>query len=139
MPDDIKYEKMPALFNYDESNEKRDISIRSPRYSTTDKGLIALYEVLHGMDWGQTSQIARNPDKYHENKMEGGGYAELTGPHPSRDTVHALGAAQAIAPIIMYNTEMPDAAKKFIMGLLIAIKANNVKGNESVGLKAMSW
>jgi hypothetical protein len=134
MADDIKYERRPELFDY---NQPRIEEYHSPRYSNTDKGLLALYEAINAMDWTQTLQGSRHPEKYNEERFPTGS-ANIIGRHPSRDSVNALMGGQSLAVPLIYD-KVPENWRKVLLGLLIAAKGSAVKNNQSIGLDAYRW
>jgi hypothetical protein len=60
------------------------ISLAADPWSRQDIALEGAYIVLHVVDWGQTRDIASQPDKYHES------FNPFLGEHPSREKVDGL-------------------------------------------------
>lgn len=58
-------------------------------WRTDDTQREIAYMVLHAMDWAQTRNIARNPDKWYENNI-------ILGKHPSTDRVDAYFALTGV-------------------------------------------
>ncbi len=63
------------------------------KWTKSDIAFEVAWQIINGMDWRQTIQISRNPDKYQE--MENTAVYFLGGRHPSEQVVNVyfLGAA----------------------------------------------
>jgi hypothetical protein len=95
-------------------------------WSKTDLALEAGFLTLHGIDWTQTNDIARNPDKWHENNP-------ILGKHPSVSEVNlVMGAMAVIQPLVAHLLPTPYR-RPWIIGTMI-VKVACVANNLAIGL-----
>lgn len=105
------------------------------RLNAEEIALEAAWEVLHVIDYGQTLQIAMEPDRYWELNP-------VLGKHPSVDSVHVymLGSA-LLHPVITYvlprkvdvfGVEVP--VRRIWQGISIGMSGACVVNNFSIGL-----
>ncbi len=128
-----EYKKIPELYDYD--NQKIE-EYHSSKMSKKDIAAATLYEALNAADWVQTKQIARQPEKYSEDKFPGS--AGIIGKHPSNEKLAAWHLAKAIGqPYIASKLEEPY--KTLFQMLSIGIVGNAVRNNKSVGLDVVRW
>ena len=95
-------------------------------WSTRDYTLQATWTVLHIVDWGQTLDIAKNPDRFHEVNP-------ILGKHPSVNKVNmfmALGTV--INPLIVHV--VPSKWRPYFQGLSIGVKTGCVVNNYYAGM-----
>ena len=94
------------------------------------------WQAIHIVDWGQTLDIADNPDRYHEINP-------IIGRHPSRGRVNMyMGASALLHPLVTYM--LPEEAEilgfefnpRWVwLGGTIATSGACVINNQSIGLK----
>ena len=95
-------------------------------WSKRDYTLQATWTVLHIVDWGQTLDIAKNPDKFHENNP-------FIGEHPSVGKVNLyMGSGIFINPLITHV--LPSKWRPYFQGLSIGVTTGCVVNNYRVGL-----
>lgn len=97
-------------------------------WRTEDTQRETAYMVLHAMDWAQTRNIARNPDRYFE-------YNSIIGRHPSVGRVDAYMATSALLHIGVTRV-LPAEYRAAWQYITIGVKAGLVQHNFSVGLSA---
>ena len=84
------------------------------------------WATLFLIDYGQTLNIAKNPDKYEEKN-------QILGRHPSQSSVHKYMLSVAILhPIISYYL-LPEY-RKYWQYITIGIEADAVTNNFSIGI-----
>ncbi len=97
------------------------------KWSTQDKTLEGTYQVLHVLDWGQTRDIAKNPDKYYEMNP-------ILGKHPSTTEVDIYFITTAILhPIVTHL--LPNTWRPWWQGITISVSGVCVVNNFAVGIK----
>ena len=95
-------------------------------WSKRDYTLQATWTVLHIVDWGQTLDIAKNPDNFHENNP-------FIGEHPSVRKVNLLmGSSTIINPLITHV--LPSRWRPYFQGLSLAVTTGCVVNNYKLGL-----
>ncbi len=94
-------------------------------------GLEAAYLTLHCIDWGQTLNIADNPDRYWE------AVNPILGKHPSRGRVNLYFAATAMAHIAG-TILLPSRYRYLWQGVAIGIEACMVRKNQKAEIK-VKW
>ena len=95
-------------------------------WSKRDYILQATWTVLHIVDWGQTLDIAKNPQQYHENNP-------ILGGHPSVGRVNSyMAAGLIINPLIVHV--LPSKWRPYFQGLSIGVTTGCVVNNYRVGL-----
>jgi hypothetical protein len=99
----------------------------APPFDRGDLNRELAYTALHLVDWGQTLNIARNPDRFHERNP-------ILGRHPSPGQVNRYMAASLAAHWLIARALKPKARKIF-QGVTLVIKSGFVAGNYSVGLR----
>lgn len=96
-------------------------------WTKQDVALEATYILLHALDWGQTRQIARAPDRYYE------ALNPLLGRHPSQGRVDAYFALSTIAHAGITHL-LPAKYRPYWQGVTIGISGYCVGLNLSIGL-----
>lgn len=91
-------------------------------------GMEAVYVAAHIIDWGQTLDIADNPDIYWEEVN-----CPMLGKHPSRGRVNKVFAAGLILQPIIAHVLPHDLRKLWILSG-IALEVSCIHGNQSIGL-----
>ena len=95
-------------------------------WSTTDKSLFAAHTALTIADWGQTRDITRRPDEYHETNM-------FLGQHPSKQKVDLFFVASLVGTYYLF-----DYSKNYRTEILLGFTAGRlaaVKHNADIGLR----
>ena len=82
---------------------------------------------LHMIDWGQTLNIADEPDKYEEMNP-------IIGKHPSRSRVNTYFALSGLAKIAIAHI-MPSEHRKWWLGFNIMISGYCVQNNYRIGVR----
>ena len=96
-------------------------------WSKADTAREVAWQALHIIDWGQTLDIADNPDRFHELNP-------LLGKHPSRGQVNRLFVAGAVAhPIAMGMFRPPYRA--WLQYVSLGITGVVVTRNYHIGLR----
>lgn len=95
-------------------------------WSRQDIGLEVGYQLLHVIDWGQTRQIAKQPDKYYEMNP-------ILGEHPSVGRVDAYMALSGLLHVGVTHF-LPKEYRPWFQGITIVIKGGLVAHNFSIGL-----
>lgn len=96
------------------------------KWSIQDKALEAAWQSIHLMDWGQTSMIARNSDRYYEMNP-------ILGKHPSTQMVHGYMAVGALAHLGVTHI-LPKKWRPYWQGVTIGMSGICVVNNFNVGL-----
>lgn len=99
-------------------------------WSKQDVGLEVGYQLIHLIDWGQTRQIARQPDKYYEINP-------ILGRHPETSKVNAYMALSGLAHIAITHV-LPQEYRPLFQGITILIAGGVVAHNMSIGL-SVAW
>ena len=101
----------------------------SPRASWTDidTGREILWQSLHVIDWGQTLDIARQPERFHEHNV-------LLGGHPSPRAVNNMMIWTGLAHGVVSRV-LPSDARKWWQWMTIAGCAYYVMQNHKLGIK----
>lgn len=99
-------------------------------WSKQDIVLEVTYQALLAIDWGQSRQIARNPEQYYE-------YNPLLGRHPSTTWVNTYFAASALLHLGVTHY-LPKKCRPYFQGFTIGVETTSVVNNFSVGLR-LSW
>jgi len=95
-------------------------------WSKRDYTLQATWTVLHIVDWGQTLDIAKNSDKFHENNP-------FIGERPSVSKVNLyMGSSTIINPLITHV--LPSKWRPYFQGLSIGVTTGCVVNNYRLGL-----
>jgi len=92
-----------------------------------DIGLEVTYQILHLIDWGQTLDIAAQPEHYREINP-------LMGDHPSRSRVNAYMGASALAHLGITHF-LPKSWRPYWQGLTIGMTGALVIHNFNIGLQ----
>jgi hypothetical protein len=100
-------------------------------WSDADVKREAVYLAFHAMDWAQTRNIARNPDKYEESGIVA---RQVIGAHPSIAQVDAYIIGSAIAQYAIAQA-LPTEYRTIFQYVTIGDAANSVVGNFRIGLK----
>lgn len=97
------------------------------KWTKTDTGLQVTYGVLHIIDWGQTLDIARNPDKFYEMNP-------LLGKHPSIGKVNTYFIGTLIGHTAIAYI-LPSKYRRIWQIVWIGIEGKTVVNNFSIGVK----
>ena len=91
----------------------------------------SVYLALHAIDWAQSRDIARNPDRYAEN---GPVARRMIGAHPS---VRQLDAYMVSSALLQYaiSVSLPAKYREAFQYVTILDKTDAVVGNFSIGLR----
>ena len=95
-------------------------------WNAADTKREAVYLTLHTMDWAQTREIARNPDKWHETNP-------YLGNHPSVARVNRYFVAMGITHIVIAHI-LPANYRRAFQYVTIGVEAGYVVHNFSMGL-----
>jgi hypothetical protein len=96
-------------------------------WKAQDTALEVTWLSLHVIDWGQTLDIARQPDKYEETNI-------ILGRHPSVGNVNLyMGGWVILHPIISYI--LPDKARPYWQMISIGVTGSCVIQNFRAGLE----
>jgi hypothetical protein len=96
-------------------------------WTETDTKYQLTYAILHVMDWGQTLDIAKNPDTYYEKNL-------ILGRHPSvKDVNNYFASSLVIHTVIAYM--LPEEARRVWQGIWIVMEGNSVSNNFGIGLQ----
>ena len=104
------------------------LSYASDPWSPQDIALESIYVALHVVDWGQTRDIANQPDEYYE------AYNPILGKHPSKDKVDLWFVSTTITHILITNY-LPSKCRPYFQGVTIGMAGTLVLINMSIGLK----
>ena len=96
-------------------------------WSTEDKAMYAAYTALRIVDMGQTLNIARNPDKFHERNP-------LLGSHPSEGKVAGFFIGSHIVMTVAAHY-MPSEYRKWFLRTGTVIELGMVGNNAKLGVK----
>lgn len=97
-------------------------------WRTDDTKREAVYMALHVIDWAQTRNIARNPDRYFE-------YNSLIGSHPSVGRVDGYMATSALIHIGVTHI-FQDEYRAAWQYVTIGFKARLIQHNFSIGISS---
>lgn len=95
-------------------------------WSTRDYTLQATWTVLHIVDWGQTLDTAKNPDRFYEKNP-------LMGEHPSVSRVNTFMALGAVINPLFIHV-LPSKWRPYFQAVFIAEKVYCVGNNYRIGL-----
>ena len=97
-------------------------------WTSTDTKREAVYLTLHTLDWAQTRNIARNPDKWYEQNA-------VLGKHPSVSQVDRYFITTGVLQFaIAYY--LPAEYRKAFQYVTIGIEGGAVAHNFSIGISA---
>ena len=85
------------------------------------------WQTIHIIDWGQTLDIARNPDSYHEFNL-------ILGRHPSVGRVNTYMVLSSVGHVTI-SVLLPDKVRKYWQWITIGTLGACVVNNFSIGLK----
>jgi len=97
------------------------------QWTKTDSALEAVYIGSTIIDWGQTRDIAKHPQEYHEINP-------VLGRHPSLDTVDILIPAGIVAHGII-SMALPPKYRIYWQAVFIGIEGFTVLSNYNIGLR----
>lgn len=97
-------------------------------WTSDDKTREAVYLAVDAIDWLQTRNIARNPDKYYETNP-------ILGQHPSVGRVNVYFASMMLAHIGIV-TALPNKYRAAFQFTSIVYEVNYVAGNYRLGISA---
>lgn len=101
-------------------------SAQADEWTREDSYREATYLTLHTMDWAQTRNIARNPDKWHEQNS-------ILGKHPSVGKVDGYFALTGLAHVA-FSYCLPSEYRKAFQYVTIGIEGGAVAHNFSIGV-----
>ena len=87
-----------------------------------------VYLTLHTLDWAHTRNIARNPDKWHEQNI-------ILGKHPSVSQVNRYFIATGTLQFAVAYY-LPAEYRKAFQYILIGVEGGAVAHNFSIGVSA---
>ncbi len=99
-------------------------------WTKADTAREAAYLALHGVDWGQTLDIADHPEKWHERNP-------VLGSHPGRGEVNAYFIATGLLhPVVSYGLRKyaPDGWSEAWQYGTIGLELYCVGNNYSLGI-----
>ncbi len=135
MADAQEFVKDEKLFDY----TPKDQGYHSDnKWSGTDKSLEAAYQILNAIDWAQTRQIARQPEKYSEAGTDQYGSASIIGEHPSRNAVNAWHLVKALGHPAIVN-KLSEPWKSIFQALTVGTTGSAVKNNNKIDLDMIRW
>lgn len=85
------------------------------------------YLILHAVDWGQTRNIARNPNDYYE-------FNPLLGEHPSVKRVDSYMLVSALTHTAI-SYVLPPKWREAFQQVTLSVKSGLVNHNFSIGLR----
>ena len=97
-------------------------------WSKQDVARAVGYTALHVLDWGQTLNLARHPERYEEANT-------LFGKHPSVGKVNTIMAAE-LAVYYLAAHHLPAKHRAWFQIVAIGIRSTVVGWNFSIGVKA---
>jgi hypothetical protein len=97
------------------------------KLSVTDKTLEITWQIIHFIDWGQTLEIARQPDRYFERN-------KILGSHPSVGEVNTYMAITAVTHAVV-SYLLPKKYRKYWQHLTIYESLSCVVNNFNLGLR----
>ena len=97
-------------------------------WSEADKTREAVYLAVDTIDWLQTRNIARNPDKFYETNS-------YLGQHPSVGKVNEYFAVTMLLHVGIV-TSLPSKYRSVFQFTTIAYEINYVAGNYQIGISA---
>lgn len=106
------------------------LALTSPahaEWTKTDTAFQLVYSALHITDWGQTRDIAKNPDRFHENNP-------ILGKHPSVGKVDTYMALTLIGSTAM-SILLPPKYRRWWQVGLIGLEGALVIHNFNIGIK----
>lgn len=116
---------------WDQSAQAINDSGVAKNWTGDDSKRQIVYAMLHGLDWGQTRDIASQPGKYKETNP-------ILGPHPHPDKVNAYfgatGLGHVATALLLSDPKWREMFQKGTIGL----EAGVTKGNANLGLR-MKW
>jgi len=95
-------------------------------WSRQDVALETTWMILHVLDWGQTLDLADQPDRYHELNP-------ILGRNPSRSQVNLYMAASALLHVGVTHV-LPAKCRPWFQYVSIGVSGMCVINNFSVGL-----
>ena len=95
-------------------------------WSREDVALETVWQLLHLADWGQTLDLAAQPNKYYE-------YNPILGSHPSRSQVNLYMAASALLHLGVTHV-LPSRCRPWFQHVSIGVSGTCVVNNFAVGL-----
>ena len=97
-------------------------------WSTADKEREAAYLIVDSIDWAQTRNIARNPDRWYETNA-------ALGRHPSIGSVNSYFIGMMLVHVGIV-TALPSKYRSTFQFTSIAYEASYVAGNYRLGISA---
>lgn len=102
------------------------ISATANDWTTSDTQREAMYLTLHAIDWAQTRNIARNPDRWGETNA-------ILGNNPSVDRVDAYFTAMALMHYAI-AVSLPTEYRAIFQYVTIGVEAGYVRHNLQFGV-----
>lgn len=105
------------------------LSFAQDKYEWTTENTImeASFLVLNTIDWGQTLDIAKNPDKFIETNL-------ILGKHPTKNEINLYFLTWSILhPIIMYH--LPKDYREISQFISISLSGQTIIQNFNLGLR----
>lgn len=96
-------------------------------WKETDTERQLVYLILHAVDWGQTRNIAKNPDDYYE-------FNPLLGRHPSAKRVDSYMLVSGLTHTAI-SYVLPSDWRHAFQRVTLSVKAGFVQHNFSIGLR----
>lgn len=103
------------------------LALASDHWTKTDSLYQISYSLLHVMDWGQTLEISRNPDRWEETNP-------ILGEHPSTGSVNTYFATTLLAHAAI-SYLLPGEYRRIWQVLWIGIEGGTVVRNYSIGIR----
>ena len=97
-------------------------------WTTADTEREAAYLIVDAVDWAQTRDISRNPNKYYETNA-------ILGKHPSIGSVNSYFIGMMLVHIGIV-TIIPSSYRSTFQFTSIAYEASYVVGNYRIGINA---
>lgn len=98
-------------------------------WSNVEIGMEAVYIAAHIVDWGQTLDIADNPERYREEVN-----SLCLSEHPSRARVNQVFASALILQPLIAHILPHDLRKLWILSGIV-LEVSCIRGNQSIGLR----
>lgn len=103
------------------------LPLPSMAWNKSDTQRETIWQLIHVVDWGQTVDIAKNPNRYSEINP-------LIGEHPSVNDVHRYMIASSLTHYLVSRTLKPRY-RKYWQYITIGMTGTLIAHNYSVGLR----
>ena len=104
-----------------------NFSVVNAEWTATDTAFQLAYTTLHVVDWGQTLDIAKNPDKWHETNP-------ILGKHPSIGRVNTYFITTLIGHTFI-SYILPKNYRRIWQCVWIGIEGGYVAHNYHMGIR----